>query len=671
VSSDSQKDRVFTAPRIIGFLVTGGILLTLLVLTPVDEERAIALTTASVATSDILPPLGDAYRTENDLSIETHITARLDFDAPERVRSELKNAAERSGFELVDEGRDLPVLHLTSVSQPNHVVLSATLTDVPEPAEGQKRIGDWRSVVPPLFAILVALFFRQLIVALLGAVMLGALLHFTGNPISDLWNGVDHYIWGNVTSEFNMQILAFTFGLVGMVIVTTRAGGSQGLIDVVSKLASSARSTRVATWLMGLIVFFDDYANAIVVGTTVRPMADRQRVSREKLSYLVDSTAAPVAGLAIISTWIAFELGLLQPLIDQLGLQLEPGVPTNAYAFFLTMLPVRFYCLTTIVFVFVGAASSRDYGPMLRAERRAAEKGQVIAPNARPLTSRSMDDIAAKPGIPCRWYNAAVPVLVVVFSVLVGMLLSGRAAVEEAGVAFSPASFETWKIAFGEADSGFVLLISSMIGSVVAIAMAVGQRLLTLPESIATWFRGVRAMGLAIAILVCAWAIQSVCRDLGTNVFVVSAVGEAIPPLAFPVFTFFLAAGVAFATGTSWGTMGILLPVILPWVYALTETAGADMTIVMLSAAAVLDGAIMGDHCSPISDTTVLSSIATSCDHIDHVKTQLPYALTCTLLAALAYLAMAAGAPSWVVYIAAVGGIVAIFYVVGKPIEQT
>jgi Na+/H+ antiporter NhaC len=403
-------------------------------------------------------------------------------------------------------------------------------------------------------------------------------------------------------------------------------------------------------------------------------MSDRRRISREKLAYLVDSTAAPIAGLAIISTWIAFEVGLLQALIDQVGLQLEPGRETSGYSLFLAMLPFRFYCLITLAFVLTNTITSRDFGPMLEAERRAASTGQVLAPGAKPLTSQTIARIAHEPGTPCRWYNAVLPIVVVVVAVVAGMLIDGWSAVVEArgeAVWYSQLfSLETWKTAFGSADSGLVLFVSSLIGSAVAIGLAVGQRILGLVEAVLVWLRGVPAMTLAVSILICAWAIRSVCEDLGTSTYLVSAIGESIPPVAFPLFAFLLAAAVAFATGTSWGTMGILLPVVVPWAWELTAGSDVSVIIAVVSAAAVLDGAIMGDHCSPISDTTVMSSIAASCDHVDHVRTQMPYAVTCMAIATVAYVFVAADVSPWIAYAVSLVAVIAVLRLVGKKLPE-
>jgi len=537
-------------------------------------------------------------------------------------------------------------------------LVAVALSQVPtRDPPGEVTPGPWTSALPPLLAVWVAAFFRRVIEALLSAVVLGTALAFG----VDLAEGARAFLWANVADPFNLAIVGFTFALVGMVNVTSRSGGNQGLVDAVARLANGPRSTRVATGLMGLAIFFDDYANSVVVGTTMRRLTDGWRISREKLAYLVDSTAAPIAGLALISTWIAYEVGLFAEVGQEIGLEL------GGYQLFLAVLPFRFYCLAALAVVFAGALSGRDFGPMRDAECRAAETGAVHGPDAEPLGGGSLDATRPPEDAPHRWGNAVLPIAVVVFGVMGGMLWSGRGAVAEAGVPFDLFDGRVWRLAFGGADSAQVLLVASLVGSAVAIGLAVGQGTLGLKEAGVAWLRTFPAMASTVAVLILAWAIKSVCLELGTDRFILSALGEDVPLTVLPLVIFGLAAVTAFATGTSFGTMGILLPVALPLAHGV---AGGEVTLELyLVGAAVLDGAIFGDHCSPISDTTVLSSAATGCDHIDHVRTQVPYAVTGMLLAALAgYLALALGTPRWVPYLLIPAGAAAAFLVIGRPV---
>ncbi|MCB9530166.1 MAG: Na+/H+ antiporter NhaC family protein [Myxococcales bacterium] len=535
----------------------------------------------------------------------------------------------------------------------------------------------WTSLLPPLVAILVAIVFRELVLALTSAVIVGAALAFGPNPVVALWRGFSEFVWPNTGIEVqtaplalsagsNLYIFGFTFGLVGMVHVMTRSGGTKGLVDLVLRIASGARSTRVATALMGCVVFFDDYANCVVVGTTMRPLTDRVRISREKLAFLVDATAAPVSGVAIISTWVAYEAGLFGDISSTIGLELD------GYSMFLAALPFRYYCATTLLFVFASSALGRDFGPMLAAERRAMERGELSRAGSAPLTSDVLDRLAPPEHAPHRWYNAALPILATVAAVVVGMLYSGSDAVTEAGLTMSLTSAAVWRTAFGAAASSEVLFWASLLGSLVAIGLAATQRVLSVGDAAIAWLRGIPAMRLAVLILLLAWSIKSVCDELHTRDFLVAALSAHVNVTFLPIATFLVAAGVAFSTGTSWGTMGILLPVALPLAYTMCGgESGGDLTIFWLVCAAVLDGAIFGDHCSPISDTTVLSSIASGCDHLDHVRTQAPYALVCMGIAGLCgYLGVALGLSTVASYGAIVLLTIALLFVVGRSVQR-
>lgn len=539
--------------------------------------------------------------------------------------------------------------------------LAALPTELPDEVRGEVAPGSWTSMMPPLVAVLAALFFRRLLLALASGVVLGSLLHHG----LDVGAGLRDFVWANVATAFKLHILGFTFALVGMVNVMSRCGGTHGLVALIRRAARTPRSTRGATGAMGLAIFFDDYANSVVIGTTMRRLTDRMRISREKLAYLVDSTAAPIAGLALISTWIAFEVSLF----DEVGADI--GLDESGYAIFLHVLPYRFYCLAALAMVFVGAASRRDFGPMLRAERRAAERGELVAPGSKAMGTEVLDRIQPPDEAPQRWPNAVVPVVVVLVGVVGGMLWDGRGAVAEAGGTFSVLDADTWRLAFGGADSAQVLFWASMAGSAVAVGLAVGQRILGLGQALYAWALTFRAMAVTVAVLVLAWGIQSVCESLHTDGFLVAALGGDVPLAVLPFVTFLLGALVAFSTGTSWGTMGILIPVVLPLAAALGGTEPENLVLLWLTGSAVLDGGIFGDHCSPLSDTTVLSSAASGCDHVDHVRTQVPYAVTAMLLAAgIGYAGVALGMPRIWGWLGIPVAALAVYVLVGRRLAE-
>jgi len=484
----------------------------------------------------------------------------------------------------------------------------------------------WLSILPPILAIILALITRQVLISLLAGIWLGATFIYGYNPFSGFLYALTEYVGKAPADEERIAILIFSLTLGGMVGVISRSGGTQGIVKKLSSFASNARRGQFVTWLMGIIIFFDDYANTLIVGNTMRPLTDRLKISREKLSYLVDSTAAPVANIAIISTWIGYELSLINDAFQSIGIH------DNAYITFFKTIPYNFYPLFTLAFGLFIALSGRDMFSMLKAERR-AQRGKPLRDGAVPLADLNAGDLQTKSGAPLRWYNALVPVAVVIGATLVGLWFTGLSNLTIDAQELNGYSFLRYVSAVvGASDSFSVLMWAAFGGSIVAIVMAIAQRILTLNESMNAWVSGVRSMVMAALILTMAWAISNICRDLQIADYVVSISKNFLSPHWLPTISFLIAAFIAFSTGTSWGTMAILSPIVIPLAYQLPL---ADASIspavaheIFLSAiASILAGATFGDHCSPISDTTIMSSMASGADHIDHVRTQLPYAL--------------------------------------------
>ena len=482
----------------------------------------------------------------------------------------------------------------------------------------------WVSILPPLAAILLALIFRQVLVALFAGIWLGAFFIYGYAPIDGFLYALTEYIGKAAAEPDRMSILIFSLTLGGMVGVMSKAGGTQGIVQKLSRFASSSKRGQVVAWLMGVLIFFDDYANTLIVGNTMRPLTDKLKISREKLAYLVDSTAAPVANIAIISTWIGYELSLINQAFGQIGLH------DNAYITFFKTIPYNFYPLFTLAFGLFVALTGRDFFSMHRAEQRAASGGNVLREGAVPLADMNSGELEIKKGAPLRWYNAMIPVAAVILTTLIGLWLTGLANYHPAVPARNWIQYASGVI--GQANSFAVLMWAAFIGSFTAILLAVGQRILTLNEAILSWVSGVKAMVLAGIILTLAWSIGNICTDLQTAEYVISQTQTILSPHLLPLLTFIIAGIIAFATGTSWGTMAILSPIVIPLAYKLplhdaSIAPAVAYEIFLSSIAAILAGATFGDHCSPISDTTIMSSMASGSDHIDHVRTQLPYAL--------------------------------------------
>ena len=517
----------------------------------------------------------------------------------------------------------------------------------------------WVSILPPLVAIGMALLIRSVLPALMLGLWLGAWalegLSAEGVVIG-LFASFEVYVANAVADFDHATIMLFTFMIAGMVGVISRNGGMRGIVEWIITGANSAKRGQLAVWSLGLLIFFDDYSNTLVVGNTSRSITDRLRISREKLAYIVDSTAAPLATVALVTTWIGYQVSL----IGDASVQLE-GLEMSPYSIFLNSILYSFYPFMAILLVVLVITTGREFGPMLAAERRARSTG-ITAP---PVKSKvGQDDEAAlamKDGVPPRAANALVPVAVMIVGILTGLFITGEG--------------DTISDIIGSANSYRALMWASLAGALTAIVMTVAQRLLSLDEIVDAWVSGARFTFIAMIILVLAWSMSEISRELHTADFLIASLGDSLPAAALPATIFVLAAFTAFSTGSSWGAMGILLPLVLPLCWAIMGLEGLvaseDYFILYASVSGVLTGAVWGDHCSPISDTTVMSSLSAGCDHIEHVRTQLPYALLAGA-AALGFgtLPISFGLPWWVGMLGATAVTVAGLRILGQPVED-
>jgi Na+/H+ antiporter NhaC len=488
----------------------------------------------------------------------------------------------------------------------------------------------WLSILPPLIAIIMALVIREVYSALFMGILVGTFIifyyqgqHFFEAFFNGFFAVIDTYIIDSMQDKSHLSIIIFSMMIGGMVGVITKNGGMKGVVNYLSRYANNARSGQLVTWLLGLLIFFDDYANTLVVGNTMRPVTDRLKISREKLAYIVDSTAAPVASIAFVTTWIGAELSYIQDGIKNLGL------PETPYDVFLSSLQYSFYPILAIFFMFFLIWKRRDFGPMYKVESLARKSAN---PSGAGNNSVPGFDRESEPeeGVQTRWYNAFIPVMVVVLGTIAGLVITGLQAVEwnnEAGF------WGNLSKVIGNSNSFDALLWSSLAGVVTAILLSIAQKILTLRKSIDALVQGYKTMLTAVLILVLAWSIAMITEHLHTAEFISgSLVRLELSPYLVPALTFLLAALVSFSTGSSWGTMAILYPLILPASWFISQDAGLDydtsIAIFHNVVSSVLAGSVLGDHCSPISDTTILSSLASSCNHISHVRTQMPYALT-------------------------------------------
>jgi Na+/H+ antiporter NhaC len=483
----------------------------------------------------------------------------------------------------------------------------------------------WLSILPPLMAIFLALLFKEVLSSLFAGVFLGAFIvngmHLDLIPIS-LFNTIDKYAITALLDKGHASIILFSLLIGGMVAIISRNGGMQGIVDKLSTFAKTRRSSSIIAWFLGIVIFFDDYANTLIVGNTMKPLADKFKMSREKLAYIVDSTAAPVASIAFITTWIGAELGYIGDAIQSLGLD------QNAYGMFIGSLEYAYYPIFTLGFIFMLIWTKRDFGPMHTAELKAATS--KVGPDDHSSDSEEVKTLQVKEGITPNWWYAFLPVLTVVVVTVIGLLVTGN----DPKVWADPNMGFLTKLSttIGNADSYRSLLWSSLSGILVAIIMTVGSRLMGVMETADVAVKGFKSLLIAMIILVSAWSLATITEELHTAGFLTSLMVGKVNPYFMPAITFILAAGVSFSTGSSWSTMAILFPILLPTTWTLCIAAGIDhdhaYAIMFNVIATIMGGSVFGDHCSPISDTTILSSLSTGCNHIEHVRTQMPYAIT-------------------------------------------
>ncbi len=507
----------------------------------------------------------------------------------------------------------------------------------------------WLSLLPPLIAILMALIFKEVLSSLLIGVFFGAMVIgvYSDGAIGLLYGfmrTIDTYLLNAINDGGHVSIILFSMIIGAIVAIISKNGGMQGVVNLISPLAKSSKTAQLSTWILGVAIFFDDYANTLVVGNTMRPVTDRMRVSREKLAYIVDSTAAPIAAIAFVTTWIGAELSYIES-----GIKSIDGLNEGVYATFINSLQYSFYPVFTLLFILMLILMNKDFGPMRKAEERARKTGEVSKNESQ--IKGSTEDLDKIEGVKSRWYNAGIPVFLIIFGTIIGLLYTGWSAEVWNDTTLSIS--RKLSLIIGAADSYKALLWASLLSLVVAIQLTVLQKIMNLEKSIETVISGFKTMLPAISILILAWGLANITEDLHTADFLTQLLSENISPWILPAITFIVAALVAFSTGSSWGTMAILYPLMMPAAWSISQAAGLDyetsLDIFHNVVASVLAGSVLGDHCSPISDTTILSSLASSCNHIDHVKTQMPYALTVGLVAVLfGTLPAAFGLSAWI-----------------------
>ena len=487
------------------------------------------------------------------------------------------------------------------------------------------------TLIPPLVAIVLAFLTKNVIISLFVGTLAGTFLvslvdsSFMGALVNSFLDFVSRVL-NSLADPWNAGIILQVLVIGGVIHLVAKMGGAKAVAEALARKAKTAKSTQLVTLLLGLAVFFDDYANSLIVGPIMKPVADKMKISRERLSFIIDATAAPIAGLAIVSTWVGLEVGLINDaFVNGVGQQVD------AFGVFLQSIPYSFYNILILFFVFITSFLLKYFGPMYKAEiearRREIKEGKK---NNSSESNIEHAELEPKEGIKLSIWNAIIPIGTLVVTALICFYFSGYSSImggEDIALqqimTSSPMSFRAIQEAFSASDASVALFQSALLSSIVAMAIGVIKKIFTISEAIETWIDGMKPLLITGVILLLAWSLSSVIKDLGTAKYLVTLLSGSLPNFLLPSLIFVLAAIISFATGTAYGTMGILMPLAIPLAYSMNP----DMSYVIVSTSAVLTGAIFGDHCSPISDTTILSSMGAGCNHIAHVNTQMWYAL--------------------------------------------
>ena len=518
----------------------------------------------------------------------------------------------------------------------------------------------WVSILPPVASIIIALLFRSVIPALFFGIWIGsfAILGFNFRVVwQSFLDVIATYVKSALANADHAAIIIFSLMIGGLVGIISKNGGMYGVVNSLLRFTTNPKRGQVITATMGLAIFFDDYANTLVVGNTMRKITDKLKISRAKLAFLVDATAAPVACIALITTWVGFQLGMIDASIQQID-----AVTESAYLIYLKSIAYSFYPIFMLVFVMTIAGTGRDFSSMYKfeTESRIGRDPSIQSSEIGYSNTTETDRLEPKDPSRARAFNAVIPIVLFIGSVIGGLFVTGEGnSVQEI---------------IGSADAYKALLWGSMIAVVSAILLTLVQGIMSLEEAVQSWYEGVKFMVFAIIVLIMAWSLAETTELLQTANYLSSILDELLPVALVPTTIFILAAATAFATGTSWGTMGIFYPIVVPLVWQILSVNGvADpehFYILYSSIACVLCGAVWGDHCSPISDTTIMSSMASGCDHIDHVTTQLPYALVVASIALLlGTLPTGFGVPAWLMILIGIATVVSSVLILGKKVD--
>jgi len=450
----------------------------------------------------------------------------------------------------------------------------------------------WLSILPPLLAIFLAIKTKHVYISLVLGIWLGWTIIHSWNPVSGLTATLGALV-DVFKDEDNTRVVLFSAMIGAIITFTQYSGGMKGFINwIVGKgVVKTRKSAGLLAWFLGFIIFIESSICVLVSGAVTRPIFDKLKISREKLSYILDSTSAPKCILIPLNAWGAFVIGLLA----------TQGVE-NPVRVLISSMPFNFYAILALLIVLITVLTEKDFGPMKKAEHRVRVENKLLRDGAEPLISTEVVQMEAKEGIPPRALNMILPVVTMVVMMPVVLLITGKGNLMEGS---------------GSASVLWAVIAGLAVGAIAYRA----QGIMKVKEITDIFMKGVGGLIPLASLMILAFAIGDICDALGTGPFVAQAAKSTLNPGIIPTVIFLVSCFIAFSTGTSWGTFAIMIPIAVPMINIIGLHPG-------LIIAAVLGGGVFGDHCSPISDTTIIASMASATDHIDHVRTQLPYALT-------------------------------------------
>jgi len=497
----------------------------------------------------------------------------------------------------------------------------------------------WLSLLPPIITVVLALLTKEVVFSLFTGVFVGYLIVNNWNPITALIGATDG-IANSLNDGWNIRIILFCALLGAFVGLMQATGAANAFGRWMASKVKSRTGTLIITWLFGIFIFIDDYFNSLTIGTVMRPVTDEQKISRAKLAYILDSTAAPISVLAPISSWVVTIMSIIK------GSDGFTKLGVSEFTFFIMLIPINLYAILAILLV-LQTTLRKDFGPMAKSEAMALKGLGLYNVEFGQPTGEIKEGIVVKER--AKAVDMVLPILVLVgLAVTFFPVTTYLGAIDGENIhTFSEAvKSMSLKEAFNNTDASKALFYASVFTLVFSSIYFILRGLLTIQKVGEAIISGIKSMVPALVILTLAWTIGTVIKSspedggLGLSKYLAHVVTSGGFPLwALPVVVFLIAAAISFATGTSWGTFSIMIPITLPIAIALAEKAGANLlNSALIAVGAAVGGAIFGDHCSPISDTTILSSTGASCPHLEHVATQIPYAVFAMITAAIGYI---------------------------------